>query len=187
MDQAAKLIGCLAKIAINGAAYTAPSAGTTSRTNIPPNDATNGSGSIWPDLGIIAKATEKFDSTKVEIFRPTPGKYMLDDELEAKVKRTLTLTIEECSNVMWLLLRRALKPTSPLTGNIGQFVPLSVSNVKCWMKFQRYGEDDALVDAEQLWSKISIDNAVEYGPEKNVQFELTVKQLWSPLTSSTAN
>jgi len=190
MNQAAQLIGCLAKLSLDGTTYTLPApGGVVSRTNLPPNDAAKaGPVSIWADIGIIAKATENIDSTKIPIFRPAPGQYVLDDELESKPIRTIKCTVEECSNVMWMLFRRALTKDTPLTGAVGQFVPISVSRVKCWVKFQRYSaEDNTLIDAEQIWAKISITNAIEYGAEKNVQFELEIKQLWSPLTSGTAN
>jgi hypothetical protein len=189
MNQSAQLIGCLAKLALDGTTYTLPSAGTVSRTHLPPNDAAKtGPVSIWADLGIIAKASESVEATKIPIFRPAPGSYVLDDELESKPIRTLKCTVEECSNVMFMLLRRALTQDTPLSGAVGQFVPLTVSRVKAWVKFQRYSaEDNTLLDAEQLWAKLAITNAVEYGPEKHVQFELEIKQLWSPLTSGTAN
>lgn len=189
MIPAAQLIGCLAKLSLEGTTYTIPTAGTVSRDLIPPNDAAKaGPISIWPDLGIIASASEKVDSTSVPIWGPAPGAYVLHDELEAKLIRTITCKVEECSNVMFLLLRRALKPDSPLTGAVGQFVPLTVSRNRAWVKFQRYSAtDNTLLDAEQIWSKIKITNAVEYGPEKNVMFDLEIKQLWSPLTSGTGN
>lgn len=193
MNQNPLLIGCLAKFALSGAAFTAPApGGTVSNTVIPSNDATiDGGGSVWLDLGTIEECQEKVDSTKIPIFGNTPGKIHLKDELETKPIRTLQCRVNDCSNYAWLLLRRALKPTSPFTGAIGQFVPLSVSRVRGWVKFQRYdGTDegnDALIDAEQLWSKIMIDNAVTYGGDKNVMFDLVIKQLWSPLNSATAS
>ncbi len=189
MNQAAKLIGALAKIAIEGTAYTLPGAGTVSRTNCPPNDAANaGPISIWADIGIIENASEKTDSTKIEIYRPSPGVLQLDDELETKFKRTIALKITECSNVMWLLLNKALSSTSPLTGAIGQYVPFTHPNTKAWFKAQKYdGQTNALLFAEQTWCKLSIDNAVEYGGDKQMMFDLTVKQLWSPLNSHTGN
>lgn len=188
MQQATQLIGTLAKLALEGTTFVTPAAGTVSRTTIPDNDAANGGGPIWFDLGIIESAQEKVDSTKITIFRPSPGILQLDDELETKLMRTIVCKCSEISNPMYLLLCRALKPTSPLTGNVGQFVPLTVSRVRGWVKFQRYsGIDNALLLAEQVWSKVSIENAVEYGGDKQVMFDLTIKQLFSPLNSATGN
>ena len=188
MNQGSQLLGTLAKIALDGTTYTTPTAGTVSKTNCPDNAATNAAGTIWFDLGIIEDVQEKTDSTKIPIFRPSPGILQLDDELETKLKRTLQVKCSECSNVMWLLLRRALAPTSPLTGAMGQYVPLTISRVKCWAKFQKYsGIDNALIDYEQMWAKIAIDNAVPYGGDKQVMFDLTIMQLFSPLNSAAGN
>lgn len=186
MNQRPDLVGNLAKFAIGGTVVAAPAAGTVSRTLIPDNAATvAGGAAVWLDLGVIESASEKVDSSKIDIFRPSPGVLQLDEQLESKLKRTISLKISECSNAMWLLLRRALKPTSPLTGALGQFVPLSASQVNGWLKLQQYsGRDNTLLLAEQVWSKISIDNAVEVGGEKQVMFDLTVLQLWSPLNSA---
>jgi len=188
MNQATQLLGTLAKIALDGTTYLTPTAGTVSKTNCPDNAAADAAGNIWFDLGIIEECQEKVDSTKIPIFRPSPGILQLDDELETKLKRTLQIKCSECSNIMWLLLRRALLPTSPRTGAMGQFVPLTISRVKCWSKFQKYsGIDNSLIDYEQIWSKIAIDNAVTYGGDKQVMFDLTVMQLWSPLNSAAGN
>ena len=106
MIQEAKLLGCIAQFALNGV-VDVTNAGTVGKTFCPTNGDLDGSGNaIWVPMGVIAGAK---DSTKpgttTEIYRPTPGTLQLDNILESKNKRVLTLTVEECSNLMWLAMR----------------------------------------------------------------------------------
>ncbi len=180
-------MGCLAKVAISGLAWTSPSSGTVGRDSIPPPNATiTGGGPAWIDVGIISDAQEGVQSTEIEIFRPSPGVLQLADVKETKHKRELDLTLDECSNFAWLLLRKCLKSNSPMSGNMGQHVPLSGGVSKLWLKIQDYdGENNDLLLIEQMWGHAKIDGPVARGGDQPVQFKLKVRQLWSPLNSST--
>lgn len=187
MQQATYLIGSIAKIAIAGAISATPTAGTVGRDFIPDNAAVTAAASnVWLDVGVIEQAEEQTSSSKIEIFRPSPGVLQLDDIKETKLKRELTLTISECSNPMWLLLRRSLKATASISGALGQHVPLSGGTQKMWLKMQSYdGETNALLLSEQIWGYATIDGAVSMGGDKAVQFKVKFSQLWSPLNSAT--
>lgn len=186
MIQRPDLIGSQAKFAIAGTAFTAPTAGSVSASVIPDNAATiAGGGAVWFDLGIIESASEKTDSTKIPIFRPSPGALQLSENLRSKFQRTINLKVSECSNAMFFLMKRALGPLSPLSGAMGQFVPLSMPQTNGWLKLQQYsGRDNTLLFAEQVWGEISIENAVEAGGDKQLMFDLTISMLWSPLNSA---
>lgn len=186
MQQATRLIGTLIKLAPAGLAWATPTTGTVGRDALPPDDAlTAAPGPIWIDAGIIREAQEQTSSTEIEVFRPSPGVLQLDDVLETKFKRELSLEISECSNYMWLLLRKCLKTTSPLSGGLGQHVALSGGISKFWVKIQDYdGQDNSLLLVEQSWCHAMIDGAVARGGDKEVTFKLKLRQLWSPLNSA---
>jgi hypothetical protein len=188
MIQETKLLGCQAMFALAGKTQVTPTPSggpVVSNVYIPDNSgADSTSAPIWTPLGIIADAQEKVSSTKIEVYAPSPGTLQLSDVRETKFKRELTLKIGECSNVMWLVLRRALLITSPLTGAIGQFVPLTSGTIKGWIKFQAYNQDtNAQELIEQTWCQFSVDGAVSYGSDKAVEFSASVLQLRSSLNS----
>lgn len=186
MTQETKLLGCLAQFALAGTVQATPTAGTVSSSFIPDNDGADSvPAPLWMPLGIIADAQEKISSTEVEIYKPSPGTLSLADVKESKFKREVTLKVSECSNLMWLALRRALKTTSPRTGAMGQHVPLTGGTIKGWLKFQSYDQDsNSQVLAEQVWCQLKVDVS-SYGNDKNPEFTCTFKQLWSSLNSAT--
>lgn len=187
MNQEVKLLGCLAQFALAGTVESTPGTGTTSGTYIPGNAAVDASSAaLWMPLGIIAECSEKVSNGKIKIFKPSPGTLTLADLRETKFERELTIKISECSNLMWLALRRALSTTSPRTGAIGQHVPLTGGTIRGWLKVQSYNQDtNAQEIAEQVWGTFSIDSAVPYGNDKNVEFTVMFTQLWSSLNSAT--
>jgi hypothetical protein len=190
MIQETKLLGCLAQFALAGTTQVTPSptgGPIVSSGFIPDNSAVDGtSAALWMPLGIIAEAKEKVSSSKIEIYKPSPGTLSLSDVRESKFKRTLGLKITDCSNLMWLALRRALVVASPRTGTLGQHVPLTGGTIRGWLKIQSYNQDTNSQElAEQFWCTMSIDNDVTYGGDKNVEFDGTFTQLWSALNSAT--
>lgn len=187
MNQEVKLVGCLAQFALAGTVEVSPGSGTTGRDYLPGNAAVDGSAvALWMPLGIIADVGEKIGSTKIEIYKPSPGTLTLADLRESKFKRTITLKISECSNLMFLALRRALTTTSPRTGAIGQHVPVSSGTIRGWIKIQAYNQDTNSQElAEQVWCALSIDSDVNYGNDKNIEFTVMITQLYSSHNSAT--
>jgi hypothetical protein len=188
MTQETKLLGCLAQFALAGTIEATPGTGTTSASFVPANAAVDAAAAaLWMPLGIIAEVQEKINSSKIKIFKPSPGTLSLSDVRETKFERELTVKVTDCSNLMWLALRRALVTTSPRTGAIGQHVALTGGTVRGWLKIQSYNQDTNVQElAEQFWCTMSIDGAVTYGNDKNVEFTATFTQLWSALNSATA-
>ena len=187
MTTETKLLGCLAQFALAGTIEASPSAGTTGVGYVPSNAAVDGAAAaLWMPMGIIAEAKEKISSTKTEIFAPKPGTLTLSDFKESKFKRELSLKISDCSNLMWLALRRALVVASPRSGAIGQHVSMTGGTIKGWVKIQSYNQDTNTQElAEQFWCAVTIDGDVTYGHDKNVEFNVTLTQLWSALNTAT--
>jgi hypothetical protein len=187
MTTETKLLGCLAQFALAGTVEATPVAQTVGVGVVPSNAGVDAAAvAIWMPLGIIAEVKEKISSSKIEIFAPRPGTLTLSDVRETKFKRELTLKITDCSNLMWLALRRALVVASPRTGAIGQHVALTGGTIKGWLKCQSYNQDTNVQElAEQVWCSVTIDGDVTYGNDKNVEFTATFTQLWSALNSAT--
>jgi hypothetical protein len=165
-------------------------AGTVSKTFIPLNaDQDAGAVNIWCPMGIISAIKESTKAgASVTTFRPTPGTLQADNLLESKFTRTLDMTIEECSNLMWLAMRRALAPSSIRQSGtaIGQFVPFTGGTVRGWLKLQMYNQDTNTQEvAEQTWGALQIDGT-SYGDDKNAKFEAKFTQLFSTLNTHTA-
>ncbi len=190
MIQETKLLGCLAQFALAGTTQVLPTpvgGPVVSGTYIPTNDATDAAvAALWVPLGIITGWEPKVSSSKVEIFGPSPGTLTLKDLRETKFKREISITVSDCSNVMWLAAARALGITSPRTGAIGQYVPLTGGTVRGWLKAQQYNQDtNALENAEQIWGTMVVTQK-KAGDDKNVEFDITFTQLWSALNSANA-
>jgi hypothetical protein len=188
MIQETKLLGCLAQFALAGTVETSPSAGTVGVGYVPSNSAVDaGSSALWMPLGVIASVAEKVNSSKIKIFKPSPGTLSLSDVRETKFERDLTVKVTDCSNLMFAALRRALVATTPRSGVLGQHVPLTGGTIRGWLKLQSYNQDsNAQEFAEQIWCTMSIDGDVTYGNDKNVEFTATFSQLWSALNTATA-
>lgn len=189
MTTETKLLGCLAQFALAGTTQSTPTPsgdGITDSGFCPDNAAVDSTAAaLWMPLGIIKTVSEKVDSTKIEIFKPSPGTLSLADVRESKFKRTLELTVSECSNLMWLALRRALVVASPRTGAIAQHVALTGGTIRGWLKLQSYNQDTNTQElAEQVWCTLTISD-VSYGDDKNVEFKVTLMQLWSSLNTAT--
>jgi|GEM_PF-3328657 hypothetical protein len=188
MTTETKLLGCLAQFALAGTIEASPSAGTTGVAYIPSNAAVDGSAAaLWVSLGIISKWEPKVSSSKVEVYKPSPGTLSLSDIKRSKFKRELTITITDCSNVMWLAANRALAVTSPRTSTVGQYVPLTSGTLKGWLKAQFYNQDTNSQEvAEQVWGEMDVE-VTNIGDDKNMEFKLTFTQLWSALNSATGS
>lgn len=188
MTTETKLLGCLAQFALAGTTQVLPTpvgGPITGVDYIPTNDATDAAvAAIWTSLGTISGWEPKVSSTKIEIYKPSPGTLSLSDVRESKFKREIEITITDCSNVMWLAAARALKVASPRSGAIGQYVPLTSGTIRGWIKAQAYNQDtNVLENAEQVWGTLVVTQA-KYGDDKNVEFKATFTQLWSALNSS---
>lgn len=187
MNQEVKLLGCLAQFALEGI-VDVTTAGTVSKTFIPNNtDIDAGGAALWVPMGIISKAAEKIDKKIIKVFRPTPGTLRIDQIKESMYERTIKFTIEECSPMMWLAMRRAFVPASPRQAGtaIGQFVPFSAATVRGWFKAQMANQDNNVQEiADQFYCHLDIPGT-EYGDDKNAKFDITVTELFSTLNTST--
>lgn len=191
MIQESKLLGCLAQFALAGTTQVTPTPSggpIVSKTFIPDNNAADATPvNLWVPLGVIAEVKESTKpGTTTKIYRPTPGTLQLDDVKESKYERSLTMTIEECSNFMWLAMRRALLVASPRQAGtaIGQYVSFTSGTIRGWIKFQAYNQDtNALELTEQFYCALQID-AATYGGDKNPSFSCAALQLFSTLNSS---
>jgi hypothetical protein len=193
MIQEVKLLGCHAQFALAGTTQTTPTpsgSGVVSKSFLPADAAVDSEAkSLWMDLGIISEVGEGVKAgATIKVFRPSPGSLVLDEVKESKYERTLKLKIEECSNVMWSILRRSLTTTTPRTGDIGDHTTLSSGTIRGWLKVQSYDQDtNALIIQEKTWVAIQINNPVTYGNDKNVMFDCDVTQLYSALNEATGS
>lgn len=188
MIQETKLLGCLAQFALAGTTQVTPTPSggpVVSGSYIPDNAGVDSStAALWVPLGIISGWEPKVSSSKVEIFGPSPGTLSLKDVRETKFKREISIMVTDCSNIMWLAAARALGITSPRTGAIGQYVPLTSGTIRGWIKAQQYNQDtNALENAEQVWGTMVVTQK-KAGDDKNVEFDISFTQLWSALNSA---
>ena len=186
MIQETKLVGCLVQLALAGTIEATPTAGNVGVGFIPDNSGVDASSSaIWMPLGTVASWEPKVSSKAIEIYGPKPGTLTLTDKRRTQFKREITITVTDSSNAMWLAINYALGITSPRTGTIGQYVPLTSGTIKGWIKAQFYNQDTNSQEvAEQVWGEMMV-SAGAFGNDKNIEYKIDFTQLWSALNTAT--
>lgn len=114
----------------------------------------------WTSMGIVESSSDASEETPIEVWRPSPGVLVLDDEITNRVKLGVKFTTSEFGLITCEMLYRTLKLTSTTSQ---QFNPLEAASKKGWLKVQRYDQDNVLRMVIDLWVKLAVEGDVTMG------------------------
>lgn len=134
-----------------GADFTVPSAGTCSSTSKPGAEDTG-----WVDFGALKDVTVQRNSTKIELFRASPGALRRFKVLETKKSIDISFTCQELSD----LVLEATFGSAALAAGDTQFNPLEGAEIEGWLKGQIYDQADDQWIVVDMWVAIVADGAV---------------------------
>lgn len=154
MNTAAVIIGNHGFFFREGASFTVPQAGTSSRAG-KPGAADTG----WVDLGILSEVTIQHEREERDIFAPTPGVLRLYDVLETKRQLNINLTAQEMSPKAFELIFG----TDFLTSQSTNYNPLEGQTKRGWLKIQQYGQNDSLFNTMDVWVAMKVSGEVSFG------------------------
>lgn len=178
MIQARTIIGAHGFFFPDGAAFTVPANGTSSRTAKP-----GAADPAWFDVGV---SDWKFKpNNKVEEFKaPAPGARVLWDLITVEKGLTLTGKWMEMSNLVYQMLLGTLTlPNSPIAG--GQYNPLEGDPVvRGWLQLQQYNQANALINTMDVFVGMTIPGDIAFD-DKLVDVEVEAKVLFSTLNTGT--
>lgn len=135
----------------NGADFTVPSAGTCSSTAKP-----GAEDSGWVDLGALKDVSVEKKSTKIELFRASPGQLRRYKVMETKKSIDITFTCQDLSD----LALEATFGAAALAAGDTQFNPLEGAEIEGWLKGQIYDQEDDQWVVVDLWVCLVADGAV---------------------------
>lgn len=170
------IIGTHAFFFRNGDAYTVPGAGTCGRESKP-----GAADPAWIDLGVIEESSDNLDDSKIEVYRPGPGRLRLWDVLSTKDKLMVKFTCSELGPLAVETLYRTLA----LTEASSQFNPLEGVVKKGWLKIQRYDQADAQRVILDLFVMLSISGDLNFGGGELVKPQFEAMVLHSTLNTGT--
>lgn len=146
------------------------------RNNKPP-----AASDVWEEVGIIRSESSENGAEAVDIWRPAPGRKVLDDSIISAQQLTLTYTVDEVSPLVYEMLHGA-NNIDPTTGG---YVPLSQGSfVKGWFKAQQYDNNDILINVLDVYGVARLAGAVENGDTTTPSnYQLQIRVLRSPHNS----
>ncbi len=153
-----------------GLSYTSPESGTVARESVPPVDAEDASdNAIWLDLGIIDDATKEAGYTgTIEVWKGTPGRKQLSDEIGFKPNTLYNLTLAEWSVLQQQLENGAYVAADALSSGNLQYNPHSGDFfARGWLKTQEYDQNDALIDARDCFGILRMTTPRSRNGESN--------------------
>jgi hypothetical protein len=160
-----------------GDAFTLPAPGFAGVAALPgPTDpAWISSGDIEEFEDHMAQDEEK------EVRRPNPG---------ALVRKDI-ITIFQGLDFKWVTnslsrisMEAFYRSATELSGAQTQFVPLSSPPRKCWVKIQRYTQENDPVFAADLWMRVKVTGGVKSGNGQIIMPEFTGRLLDSSLNTA---
>ncbi len=178
MIKARTVIGAHAFGFTDGAAFTVPGAGTSSRTAKP-----GAADPAWFDFGVSDWKIKT--NNKIEEFNaPSPGARVLYDLITVSKGMTLSGKLMEMSNLVYQMLLGTLTlPTSPTAG--GQYNPLEGDPVvRMWLQLQQYNQANSLINTMDVFVGMTIPGDIAFD-DKLIDVDVEAKVLFSTLNTGT--
>src|SRR5690606_12491212 len=159
-----------------GAAFTVPSAGTSSRTAKP-----GAADTSWLDVG-VSDWTFTPQNTIEDFLAPAPGIRVLWDKITTKKGLKLKGKFMEMSNLTWKLILQAAA-AFPTSGVGGQYNPLAGDPViRGWLQLQHYNQANVLINTMDVWVAMTVPGDVAFA-DRSVDVDVEADVLFSTLNS----
>ena len=136
----------------------------------------------WVSLGVIEDSNDTLEPGEAkEVWRPSPGKLILFDQIRVKPKVTFKFTCGELSPFHVEVMYRTLKLDSTST----QWNPMEGVAKQGWLKLQRYDHNDQLRMVLDHWVELSVTGDVNMGGNDPVKPQFEAVGLYSPYNTGT--
>jgi hypothetical protein len=177
MDQSSKVVGNHVRFFPKGEAFTVPSAGTASKTEIPGAADTG-----WLSFGPIVDLSVERGKEEKEVWGPKTGggRLVLHDVAETKNDLMHRFTAQELSP----LVMSVLYGSDLLDEASTDYTALDGEVKKGWIEVKQYDQDDALINTVYSFVHLKIDGAVGFGADL-VTAQFVARQLFSTLNEGT--
>jgi hypothetical protein len=171
----AAVLGWQVKFFKNGSAFTVPTSGTASKTALPGE-----ADPAWVDIPDIAELSMTPSSDKIEVYKSSPGRKVLDDVIATKDKLAIKFKSQEVSPIAL----QALFKSGTLTGASTSFTIMAGTQLKGWLYVKAYNADNVKIFEFPVFVHLELTGDVT-GGDALVEFEFEGLVLNNPLSVGT--
>jgi hypothetical protein len=172
MNNTSLILGAQLWFAREGESYTLPAPGIVARDSLP-----GAADSVWAYLGIIGELSVEGDAEEVEVWRPAPGRLVLDDVLHTKGAIKYSFTCRQLGPSGLEFLFRTVK----LTPGSNSFTPLAVPQIKGWLKAQWYDQTNSQRLITDNWVVLKPNGALKADAQSLAEVQFEARLLFSTL------
>lgn len=135
---------------------------------------------VWIYMGVLKDVQVEGSADAVEVWKPCPGKLVLDDIIETKPRIKLTMTLQEFGPKAVEMVYRSAALTEAST----EFTPLATATgIKGWIKTQIYDQDDTQRVITDTWVYLSAKGALKADGTALAELQVEAQVLQSALNN----